>query len=93
MLVPRTLRPFVPVARGGLETLGKMIELRITSPPQKRLAVRIVDLLAGFHSPQTFIQSIHGTLCYKPTGVLVETKVDIRRRAEGKAQLGIWLAG
>jgi hypothetical protein len=28
----------------------------------------------------------------EPTGVLVETKVDIRRRAEGKAQLGIWLA-
>lgn len=29
-------------------------------------------------------------LCYKPIGVLIETKVDIRRRAEGKAsKLGI----
>lgn len=31
-------------------------------------------------------------LCYEPSGVLIETKADIRRRAEGKAQLGIWLA-
>ncbi|KAL2020088.1 hypothetical protein VTK56DRAFT_8892 [Thermocarpiscus australiensis] len=36
-------------------------------------------------------QSTHGVLFYEPTGVLIETKVDIRRRAEGKAQLGIWL--
>lgn len=33
-----------------------------------------------------------GPLCYEPTGVLIKTEVESRRRAEGKAQLGVWLA-
>ncbi|KAL2159465.1 hypothetical protein VTH06DRAFT_2470 [Thermothelomyces fergusii] len=56
------------------------------------LAVRIANFVDGFDGPRTFNQSTHGVLCYEPTGVLIGTKVDIRRRAEGKAQLGIWLA-
>ncbi|RYO77728.1 hypothetical protein DL766_005245 [Monosporascus sp. MC13-8B] len=86
-------KAFVPAARGDLETLGsKMIDYALLLRPEKHLAVRIADFVDGFDAPRTFNQSTHGALCYEPTGVLVETKVDIRRRAEGKAQLGIWLA-
>ncbi|RSL77843.1 hypothetical protein CDV31_017304, partial [Fusarium ambrosium] len=49
------------------------------------LAIRIADFVDGFDGPRSFNQSTHGPLCYEP-------KVDIRRRAEGKAQLGVWLA-
>lgn len=84
---------FVPAARGELEALSsKMIDYAMLLRPERRLAVRIVDFVDGFDGPRTFNQSTHGALCYEPTGVLVETKADIRRRAEGKAQLGIWLA-
>ncbi len=86
-------KAFIPAARGELETLGgKMIDYALLLRPEKDLAVRIANFVDGFDGPRTFNQSTHGALCYEPTGVLVETKVDIRRRAEGKAQLGIWLA-
>lgn len=83
-------KSFVPPARGELETLGgKMIDYALILRPEKQLAVRIASFVDGFDGPRTFNQSTHGTLCYDPTGVLIETKVDIRRHAEGKAQLGI----
>lgn len=86
-------KAFVPAARGELETLGgKMIDYALLLRPEKHLAVRVANFVDGFEGPRSFNQSTHGVLCYEPTGVLVETKVDIRRRAEGKAQLGIWLA-
>ncbi|KAL2187111.1 hypothetical protein L209DRAFT_752975 [Thermothelomyces heterothallicus CBS 203.75] len=86
-------KAFVPAARGELETLGgKMINYALLLRPEKHLAVRVANFVDGFEGPRTFNQSTHGVLCYEPTGVLIETKVDIRRRAEGKAQLGIWLA-
>ncbi|UPK92543.1 hypothetical protein LCI18_003478 [Fusarium solani-melongenae] len=56
------------------------------------LTVRIADFVDGFDGPRSFNQSTHGPLRYELTGVLIETKVDTRRRAEGKAQLGVWLA-
>ena len=86
-------KAFIPAARGELETLGgKMIDYALLLRPEKQLAIRIANFVDGFDGPRTFNQSTHGALCYEPTGVLIETKVDIRRRAEGKAQLGIWLA-
>lgn len=86
-------KAFVPAARGELEALGgKMIDYALVLRPEKHLAIRIADFVDGFEGPRTFNQSTHGILCYEPTGVFIETKVDIRRRAEGKTQLGIWLA-
>ncbi|KAK4140382.1 uncharacterized protein C8A04DRAFT_39916 [Dichotomopilus funicola] len=86
-------KAFVPAARGELETLkGKMIDYALLLRPEKPLALRIADFVDGFEGPRTFNQSTHGVLCYEPTGVLIETKVEARRCAEGKAQLGIWLA-
>ncbi|KAF2245169.1 hypothetical protein BU26DRAFT_408147, partial [Trematosphaeria pertusa] len=52
---------------------------------ERHPAVRIADFVGGFDWPRTFNQSMHGARSMK-------TKVDIRRRAEGKARLGIWLA-
>ncbi|EEU34810.1 uncharacterized protein NECHADRAFT_55115 [Fusarium vanettenii 77-13-4] len=69
-----------------------MIDYALLLQPDRDLAIRIADFVDGFDGPRSFNQSTHGPLCYEPTGVLVETKVDIRRRAEGKAQLGVWLA-
>ncbi|KAJ3455186.1 hypothetical protein MRS44_013786 [Fusarium solani] len=86
-------KAFIPPSRGELETLGgKMIDYALLLQPDRDLAIRIADFVDGFDGPRSFNQSTHGPLCYEPTGVLVETKVDIRRRAEGKAQLGVWLA-
>ena len=86
-------KAFIPPARGELESLGgKMIDYAMLLRPEKSLAIRIIDFVDGFDGPRTFNQSVHGTLCYEPTAVLVETKADIRRRSEGKAPLGIWLA-
>lgn len=86
-------KTFIPAARGELEILGgKMINCALLFRPEKPLAARTVDFVDGFDGPQTFNQSRHGTFCYEPTGALVKTKVDIRRCAEGKAQLRIWLA-
>ncbi|KXX75012.1 hypothetical protein MMYC01_203929 [Madurella mycetomatis] len=86
-------KAFVPAARGELETLsGKMIDYALLLRPEKHLAVRVANFVDGFEGPRTFNQSTHGVLCYEPMGLLIETKVDNRRRAEGKAQLGIWLA-
>ncbi|KAI8649753.1 hypothetical protein NCS55_01438100 [Fusarium keratoplasticum] len=86
-------KAFIPPSRGELKTLGgKMINYALLLQPERDLAIRIADFVDGFDGPRSFNQSTHGPLCYEPTGVLVETKVDIRRRAEGKAQLGVWLA-
>lgn len=86
-------KAFIPPSRGELETLGgKMIDYALLLQPDRELAVRIADFVDGFDGPRSFNQSTHGPLCYEPTGVLIETKVDTRRRAEGKAQLGVWLA-
>ncbi|KAH6874266.1 hypothetical protein B0T10DRAFT_541182 [Thelonectria olida] len=86
-------KAFIPPSRGELETLGgKMIDYAPLLRPDRDLAIRIADFVDGFDGPRSFNQSTHGPLCYEPTGVLIETKVDIRRRAEGKAQLGVWLA-
>lgn len=83
-------KAFVPAARGELETLGgKIIDYALLLRPNKSLAVRIADFIDGFDRPQTFNQSTPGTLYYKPTSMLIETKVDIQRHAEGKTQLGI----
>ncbi|KAJ4319436.1 hypothetical protein N0V84_006338 [Fusarium piperis] len=86
-------KAFIPPSRGELETLGgKMIDYALLLQPDRELAVRIADFVNGFDGPRSFNQSTHGPLCYEPTGVLIETKIDTRRRAEGKAQLGVWLA-
>ncbi|KAJ3453630.1 hypothetical protein MRS44_017877 [Fusarium solani] len=86
-------KPFVPASRGELETLsGKMIDYALLLQPDKDLSSRIATFVDELDGPKSFNQSTHGPLCYEPSGVLVETKVDTRRRAEGKAQLGIWLA-
>ncbi|KAL8310327.1 hypothetical protein RB597_010252 [Gaeumannomyces tritici] len=85
-------KTFIPAARGELEILGgKMIDCALLFRPEQPLAARIVDFVDGFDGPQTFNQSRHGRFCYEPTGALVKTNVDIRRCAEGKAQLRIWL--
>jgi hypothetical protein len=49
---------------------------------------RFVDQL----SPRTFNQSTYSPLCLCPTGVFVETKVELTKHPEGQVQLGIWLA-
>ncbi|KAI3322308.1 hypothetical protein HD806DRAFT_501668 [Xylariaceae sp. AK1471] len=49
---------------------------------------RFVDQL----SPRTFNQSTYSPLCLCPTGVFVETKVELKKHPEGQVQLGIWLA-
>ncbi|KAI8648935.1 hypothetical protein NCS56_01510700 [Fusarium sp. Ph1] len=69
-----------------------MIDYALLLQPDKDLSTRIATFVNEFDGPKSFNQLTHGPLCYEPSGVLVETKVDTRRRAEGKAQLGVWLA-
>ncbi|KAK4441963.1 hypothetical protein QBC34DRAFT_314073, partial [Podospora aff. communis PSN243] len=91
-------KPFVPAtAHGELEVSsigGKTIDYALVLQPNQRLAARIVDFVNGLDSgePRTFNQSTSPALCYRLTGVFIETKVDMRWRAEAKVQLGIWLA-
>ncbi|KAI0813665.1 hypothetical protein GGR55DRAFT_687343 [Xylaria sp. FL0064] len=100
-------RPFIPPANGyvQLPLNGKMIDYALMLRPSGdsggtaaddddregslcRRISRFVDQL----SPRTFNQSTYSPLCLCPTGVFVETKVELKKHPEGQVQLGIWLA-
>ncbi|KAI8630075.1 hypothetical protein F5Y19DRAFT_464328 [Xylariaceae sp. FL1651] len=100
-------RPFIPPANGyvQLPLNGKMIDYALVLRPSGdsggtaadddnrngslcRRISRFVDQL----SPRTFNQSTYSPLCLCPTGVFVETKVELKKHPEGQVQLGIWLA-
>ncbi|KAI0407392.1 hypothetical protein F4802DRAFT_553545 [Xylaria palmicola] len=100
-------RPFISPANSyvQLPLNGKMIDYALVLRPPgdsggtaaddddrdgslcKRIS-RFVDQL----SPRTFNQSTYSPLCLCPTGVFVETKVELKKHPEGQVQLGIWLA-
>ncbi|KAF2970784.1 hypothetical protein GQX73_g2845 [Xylaria multiplex] len=100
-------RPFIPPANGYVELSpnGKMIDYALVlRPPEgrsstatdddnrnKSLCRRISRFVDQF-SPRTFNQSTYSPLCLCPTGVFVETKVELKKHPEGQVQLGIWLA-
>jgi len=54
-----------------------MIDYALLLQPKPSLTAHIIDFINRFNRLQTFNQSIYRTLYYKPTGMLVETKVDI----------------
>ncbi|KAI0537854.1 hypothetical protein GGR58DRAFT_470108 [Xylaria digitata] len=100
-------RPFIPPANGyvQLPLNGKMIDYALVlRPPGNsngtaaedddrdgslcRRISRFVDQL----SPRTFNQSTYSPLCLCPTGIFIETKVELKKHPEGRVQLGIWLA-
>lgn len=92
--IARTLIPpapeFLDISFGG-----KMIDYALLlqlDGVDNALANGIAKFVGRLEDLQTFNQSMHGSLCTKPSGVFVETKVEARRYAEGKAQLGLWLA-
>lgn len=70
----------------GLAHLGES-----ASEDEERFARRLTEFVVHLNTP-TFNQSTYPPLCYSPTGVFIETKVDPKRYDEGQAQLGLWLA-
>ncbi|KAI0872240.1 hypothetical protein GGS24DRAFT_468232 [Hypoxylon argillaceum] len=94
-------RPFMPPANGYVQfpLNSKMIDYTLVLRPSgaddddrdkglSRRISRFVDRL----SPRTFNQSTYGPLSLHPTGVFIETKVDLKKHPEGQVQLGLWLA-
>ncbi|KAM4057420.1 hypothetical protein HRG_010842 [Hirsutella rhossiliensis] len=68
-----------------------------TDDPLNPLAVRLADFVQCQIASSTlplasFNQTSYAPLAYAPTAVVIETKVDSGSRAEGRVQLGLWLA-
>ncbi|KAI0811441.1 hypothetical protein GGR55DRAFT_101656 [Xylaria sp. FL0064] len=58
----------------------------------KRLPLsRIVKFLNDLDYP-SFNQSSYGPLCYMPSGVFIETKINSQKSSEALAQLSVWLS-
>ncbi len=57
----------------------------------ERLLERVTEFVESLDTP-TFNQSAYKPLRCNPTGMFVVTKVDEKRRSEGRYQLGLWLA-
>jgi hypothetical protein len=85
-------KEFLPAWKGEETDVGKMIDYTLLLRPDTRLSTDIKTFIDAREGPKTFNQSTSEHLRYKPTGVFIETKTDMKRHSEGKVQLGIWLA-
>ncbi|GKU23081.1 unnamed protein product [Fusarium langsethiae] len=85
-------KEFLPAWKGKETDVGKMIDYTLLLRPDTRLSTDIKTFIDAREGPKTFNQSTSEHLRYKPTGVFIETKTDMKRHSEGKVQLGIWLA-
>ena len=90
-------KPFHPLARPELELevplATKMIDYALLLQPELTdpLSGAIQDFVAKLRY-QTFNQSMYEHLRTGPSGVFIETKVETKRYAEARTQLGLWLA-
>ncbi|EXM12631.1 hypothetical protein RAB80_018256 [Fusarium oxysporum f. sp. vasinfectum] len=85
-------KDFLPAWKGEETDVGKMIDYTLLLRPDEQLSTDIKTFVDARRGPRTFNQSTSEHLRYKPTGVFIETKTDMKRHSEGKVQLGIWLA-
>ncbi|RKL07806.1 hypothetical protein BFJ70_g16851 [Fusarium oxysporum] len=85
-------KDFLPAWKGDETDVGKMIDYTLLLRPDTQLSSDIKTFIDAREGPRTFNQSTSEHLRYKPTGVFIETKTDMKRHSEGKVQLGIWLA-
>ncbi|KAF5988536.1 hypothetical protein FBULB1_1412 [Fusarium bulbicola] len=85
-------KDFLPAWKGEETDIGKMIDYTLLLRPDEQLSTDIKTFVDACQGPRTFNQSTSEHLRYKPTGVFIETKTDMKRHSEGKVQLGIWLA-
>ncbi|KAM0255998.1 hypothetical protein ACHAPA_012322, partial [Fusarium lateritium] len=85
-------KDFLPSWKGEEIDISKMIDYTLLLSPDTELSNNIESFIDTLKGPNTFNQSTSEHLRYKPTGVFIETKTDMKRYPEGKVQLGIWLA-
>ncbi|KAF4446339.1 hypothetical protein F53441_10010 [Fusarium austroafricanum] len=85
-----------PTLRLAMSTIAHVCAENITTASIDkdfpRLSTDIKTFVDAREGPKTFNQSTSEHLRYKPTGVFIETKSNMKRHSEGKVQLEIWLA-